>query len=515
VDEMMENEFKQIGQEIMERCNLLNQKVLEKQKSELNILHIEIQSYIHKSFFHCLGDSIFHDEKTAYEKIKEWAEILQEETDFSRIKIQPSLFPIHLYKSVILDLMEEEINSNNISPNILIQVLKKIDSFIHYASTFFSGNSNQKFSNNKNISVLSIEDNRITIQELTDLKNALKEATILTVTDNEDIIKYANEKFCHITKYSSEELVGQNHHNLLYSGHHDDEFFQEIRNAIKQGKVWKGEIKNKAKDGSYYWADTTIVPFLDRNGETYQHISIEHDITDQKIAEDMLHKTEKLSLVGELAAGIAHEIRNPLTTIRGFVQILDYFSEEKKLLYSKTILEEIDRINFIVSEFMVFAKPHAVNFNDCNILEIVKNVIHFLGAEAAMKDVEFIEDFHLDDIFIYGERNQLSQVFLNIIKNSIDALPKGGQIKILCKLYKNRVLVSIKDNGIGMTKAQVHKIGEPFYTTKEKGNGLGLMVSYKIIENHSGRIIVESELNKGTTFKITFPHLSIGDTCCE
>ncbi|PTY90238.1 hypothetical protein B5V90_06480 [Heyndrickxia sporothermodurans] len=234
-------------------------------------------------------------------------------------------------------------------------------------------------------------------------------------------------------------------------------------------------------------------------------MAIQHDITDQKETEEMLLKTEKLSMVGELAAGIAHEIRNPLTTIRGFVQILDHFSEDKKYLYSKTILSEIDRINLIVSEFMVFAKPHAVYFNECNVIDILNNALHLLGAEASLKNIEISMNFHPTNIYIYGEKNQLTQVFLNIIKNSIEAIPYGGLITISVTIKNNQVLTSIKDNGIGMTEEQVNKIGQPFYTTKDDGNGLGLMVSYKIIEKHKGRITIDSEPNKGTEFLISFP----------
>ncbi|TCP29010.1 PAS domain S-box-containing protein [Scopulibacillus darangshiensis] len=478
----------------------MNQRLFKKCHT-LKVDSIEIHSYLQESFFHCLGEALCVDEKKAFEKISVWsAMLLNRATQFDALPEIP-LFPDHLYRSVLFTFMEEEINHNHIPPAHLIQIVKRADCLIHYASTFFVPSHFELLHDSPD------EESKITLGELCDLMGALKEATILTITDKDDNIKYANDKFCQITKYSSEELIGQNHAQLLSSSFHNDIFFRDIRAAIKGGRVWKGDICNKAKDGSIYWVDTTIVPFLDSKGETYQHIAIQHDITEQKNTENMLHKTEQLSMVGELAAGIAHEIRNPLTTIRGFVQILDSFTGDRRFQYSKVILDEIDRINFIVSEFMVFAKPHTVHFSVCNMIAILKSVSHLMEPEAALKNVKITHDFSNCDIVIYGEKNQLTQVFMNMIKNSIDALPDGGQIKLSIKLRDNEALVTIQDNGLGMTEEQVNKIGEPFYTTKAGGNGLGLMVSYKIIDNHHGRIMVESELNKGTTFLISFPLL--------
>lgn len=508
VVEAMDKELKRIGQKLMDHCHLLAENLQKKQRYDLHFHFLKNLTSIQEMFFHCLGKSISQNTESPHSMLDEWARLLLENTYLFHTRLQKhSLFPSYHYKSVIMDFLEEEVNNNSISPQALFQVMKKTDSFLHHASTTFSNQRKPLIIKELRQYASSLAEENITLRELNDVKNALKEATILVITDNQDAIKYANQKFCDITKYSEEELMGKTHYSLLNSGYHTEEFFQEIREYIKQGKVWKGEICNKAKDGRLYWVDCTIVPFKDRNGNTFQHFSIQHDITEQKHTEEMLRKTEKLSLVGELAAGIAHEIRNPLTTIRGFIQILDHFSDEKKYLYSKTILEEIDRINFIVNEFMVFAKPHTVQFNTCNLADIIRNVVYLLNAEAAMKNVEITEDYHQNDILIYGEKNQLAQVFLNMLKNAIDALPNGGKINISSSLYEGNAMISIRDNGIGMSPEQVSKIGEPFYTLKENGNGLGLMVSYKIIENHRGTIMVESELNKGTTFHISFPLL--------
>lgn len=496
-----ENHFLLFGQKLKDNSELLTEKLFQKDIPDPSYQY----SDIHSTFFSCLGNSLNDDEHAAFERIVQWSQLFFKRVDQFDIQIHAPFFLGNQYRSVILDYIEEYLLQTNIHSIILVQIIKKIDSFINYGASLFSNNRKQMYEQDMNKFNQAMMDKKITIAELKALKKALKEATILTVTDKDDIITYANTKFCNITKYSLDELIGKNHNHLLNSGYHDDNFFKNIVDHIKSGKMWKGEIRNKAKDGSFYWVDSTIVPIVDRMGKTYQHIAIQHDITDQKETEEMLLKTEKLSMVGELAAGIAHEIRNPLTTIRGFVQILDHFSEDKKYLYSKTILSEIDRINLIVSEFMVFAKPHAVYFNECNVIDILNNALHLLGAEASLKNIEISMNFHPTNIYIYGEKNQLTQVFLNIIKNSIEAIPYGGLITISVTIKNNQVLTSIKDNGIGMTEEQVNKIGQPFYTTKDDGNGLGLMVSYKIIEKHKGRITIDSEPNKGTEFLISFP----------
>lgn len=406
---------------------------------------------------------------------------------------------LYCFKESITLFLEEETTSVKTA----MLVVKLTDSAVK--STFTTFRRFQKDSQLANRLRSLYEEESITLKELKDLKNALKEATIFTITDKNDKIRYANEKFSEITKYSSEELAGKNHHSLLYSGCHNDEFYAEIRRAIKNGEIWNGEICNKAKDGSLFWVDTTIIPFMDSEGESYQHISIQHDITDKKKAEETLQKAEKISLIGEMAAGLAHEIRNPLTTIKGFMQILGNFSEDKKTLYSKTVLEEIERINFIVSELMVFSRPHAIPFKDCCLAEIIENASELLASEAQFKGISLTSRVRAPKTVIPGDKNQLTQVFLNLIKNSIESLPLGGNIDLFLTGDHEKTRIIVADNGIGMSPAQLERLGEPFFTTKETGNGLGLMVSYKIIESHQGSLLVESEPNKGTRFVITFP----------
>ncbi|OIJ12948.1 hypothetical protein BKP35_10310 [Anaerobacillus arseniciselenatis] len=344
-----------------------------------------------------------------------------------------------------------------------------------------------------------------TNKELADIKYALDSSSILAMTNEKGIITYVNDTFCEISKYSREELIGEDH-GKLNSNYHPREFFKNMWSTIGRGEIWKGEVKNIAKDGKEYWVDTTIVPFLNEKGKPYQYVAIRNDITDRKKVEEMVLRSEKLSLIGELAAGVAHEIRNPLTSLKGYTEFLqDDTEEEEKKQYFDILLEEIERINFIVEEFMLLAKPKVLQFSNKNILSIINQTITFLQTEAKYKKVTIISDFKLEEAIVKCDENQLKQVFLNMIKNGIEAMPDGGKLHIKVRTVDQFVEVEFKDEGIGIPKEKLKMLGEPFYSTKEKGNGLGLMVSYKIIHDHKGEVTVDSAEGKGTTFKISLP----------
>lgn len=349
------------------------------------------------------------------------------------------------------------------------------------------------------------ENLRNTVKELRDVNFALDQSSIVAITDQKGTITMVNDKFCEISKYTREELLGEDH-KILNSGFHSTAFFKELWKVIGQGNVWKGEIRNKAKDGTYYWVDTTIVPFLNEKGKPYQYLAIRNDITERKKSEEMLHRSDKLSAIGELAAGVAHEIRNPLTSMRGYTEYLQLDEEnESRKEYLDIILDEINRINTIVEEFMMLAKPKSVTFEEKNIIPTLKHALSLLEFEAKRKRVRLFLDCNLDIIQVECDENHLKQVFINLIKNAIEAMPNGGDIVVDVSILDGSVQISIKDNGVGIPQEKLKKIGEPFFTTKEDGNGLGLMVCFQIIEKHKGKIYVESEVNKGTTFNILLP----------
>lgn len=192
--------------------------------------------------------------------------------------------------------------------------------------------------------------------------------------------------------------------------------------------------------------------------------------------------------------------------MKGYTEFLqlDETNEERQE-YLSIILDEIDRVNNIVEDFMVLAKPKAAELEERDIIPIIKNVISFLEFEARKRDVKIRFEYERDIIQIECDENRLKQVFLNFIKNGIEAMPDGGDITVRAAIINNQVQIAIQDTGVGIPQEKLKNIGEPFFTTKKNGNGLGLMVSFKIIESHNGKVFIESELNKGTTFNIVLP----------
>jgi PAS domain S-box-containing protein len=235
-------------------------------------------------------------------------------------------------------------------------------------------------------------------------------------------------------------------------------------------------------------------------------LSVLRDLTERKNAEERFVRSEKLSAIGQLAAGVAHEIRNPLTALKGFTQLLQRDLGDK-YHYIKIMQSEIERINDIVNEFMSLSKPHLVQFSSGNIRTILLGVISILETQANLRNVIIsLDDSELYAI-IHCDENQLKQVFINIITNAMDAMPQGGQIYIYILLINaEQLLIRFQDQGHGIPEDIISKIGEPFFTTKDTGTGLGLMICHRIIEAHHGKIIITSKVNIGTTVDILLPN---------
>ncbi|WP_312096940.1 PAS domain S-box protein [Niallia sp.] len=230
------------------------------------------------------------------------------------------------------------------------------------------------------------------------------------------------------------------------------------------------------------------------------------DITENAVLEEQLRKSSTLNVVGELAAGIAHEIRNPMTALKGFIQLLetDVASRENEMYFS-VIKSELTRIESIINEFLLLAKPQAVKKVKSDLTQIMNETIELLHAQAVLQNVQFKKHYDKAIPMVYCEPNQMKKVFINIIKNAIEVLVDGGEIEVSIELKEDYFHIAIRDNGKGMSKEKLARIGEPFYTTKEKGTGLGLLVSYQIMEDHQGKVTVESELGIGTTFHLQLP----------
>ncbi|MGG0187148.1 ATP-binding protein [Bacillus rhizoplanae] len=251
---------------------------------------------------------------------------------------------------------------------------------------------------------------------------------------------------------------------------------------------------------STYFFEARCLPLL-----TDKVMVMVRDITDKKKTAELLNKSDTLAAVGQLAAGVAHEVRNPLTVIKGFIQLLQNRIKHDTE-YFQLMISEIERIESIIHEFLSIAKPEICSFERKNLCSILKNVVSLINTKAIMTNIHIVCQPNPDFLYIDCCENQLKQVFINILQNSIEAMPNGGEIIITAKkMTDNEVVICISDEGLGIPEERIIKLGEPFYSTKEKGTGLGLMISYKIIESHQGRIHIASKVGVGTSVEIYLP----------
>jgi PAS domain S-box-containing protein len=282
--------------------------------------------------------------------------------------------------------------------------------------------------------------------------------------------------------------------------------------AWRNKKITRVEEVLPLQDGSTRFFDTIKVPLFNQDGSRQGLVIIGRDITEKREMvrqleerEEVLRRTEKLSVVGELAASVAHEIRNPLTSLKGFVQMLQV-EDPKHQLYYQIMHDELNRINFIVGELLLLAKPQLVKFTTVELKKILQDVISLLTTQASLYNVQIESQLPDEDISVECEPNQLKQLFINIIKNGIEASINGGTVSILLdRSNDEQVSILIKDNGCGISGERLKKIGEPFYSSKEKGTGLGLTVSFKIVQSHNGSIRFNSQKNVGTSVSIILP----------
>lgn len=286
---------------------------------------------------------------------------------------------------------------------------------------------------------------------------------------------------------------------------YEDEFVRLLHKVQSGGLVNGYETIRITKDGKPVNVSITLSPIRGENGNIVAFASITRNITERKQTEELLRRSEKLSVVGQLAAGVAHEIRNPLTTLKGFVQ-LQQLRKEGNPHHLELMLAELNRINFIVSEFLILSKPQMDNFQIKDLPAIVSEILQLLETQANLNNIMILPTIEPDLPKIKCEENQLKQVFINVLKNGMESMPEGGDIRIQVKRVDvNRVMVRIMDHGCGIPEEHLARLGEPFFTNKENGNGLGIMVSQQIVANHKGNMLIRSELGKGTCVDIVLP----------
>jgi len=310
---------------------------------------------------------------------------------------------------------------------------------------------------------------------------------------------------------AAERMTGLSRNEILYQDIHTyiksiDDSGEDcpICTCIKQGIVTQAnDVELPRYDGTTFPAEVMCTPIL-QNNHVMGTVVVFKDISEKKRTVEYLHRLDKLKLAGQLAASVAHELRNPLTTIKGFAHMLS--QQNSELPYYKVVEEEVNRIQKIIDEFLVLANQQAPVWTRTDIRLILQNVKVLLNTEAVSRSIRI--DIVADDEtpMVYGERERLKQVFVNIIKNAMESMKSGGTVTVECTTtHQGDVLVRVIDTGCGISEERVSRLGEPFYSTKEKGTGLGLMVSCSIIEQHKGQISIENPVNQGTTVNIRLP----------
>jgi PAS domain S-box-containing protein len=380
-------------------------------------------------------------------------------------------------------------------------------------------------------------------RELRQVRDALDKSAIVAVTDKSGNIIYVNNKFCEISKYNREELIGKNH-RIINSGYHAKEFFSDMWKCISSGALWEGEIRNRAKDGSYYWVHTTIVPFTDEQGSPYQYVSIRYEITQRKQAEEQLRSyaeqleqsntelarstkavlereaqilvQDRLASVGLLASSLAHEIGTPLGVIRGRAEYLEMKLDDPNVKKSvEVIVTQIDRVSKLIRSLLNLARGEQAHTMELVRVDIVLlEVLELMAHEFRKNSIEIRNEIADMPVSVKAESGPLHQVLLNLFVNSVHAIQaaqKNGRerhfIRISFREEGESLVIALEDSGCGISSKNLKKLFQPFFTTKDigVGTGLGLATSYRILESWGGRIDVTSAEGEGATFQLRLP----------
>ena len=361
-------------------------------------------------------------------------------------------------------------------------------------------------------------------------QSALDEHAIVAITNPQGRITYVNDKFCAISKYTREELLGQDH-RIINSGHHPKAFIRDLWTTISQGRVWKGEIKNRAKDGTIYWVDTTIVPFLKPDGKPYQYVAIRADVTARKLVEEEIRRlnheleervaerTAQLEAANkELEAfsySVSHDLRAPLRHIDGFVGLLiksdgDTVSERGRG-YLRTISDSAKQMGQLIDDLLVFARMGRteLRLGRVDLTNLLEEVLHSLRPEYQGRHIVWRKE---PLPAVHADRAMLRQVLVNLIANAVKySRPRDPAIIEIGshKEASGHAVVFVRDNGVGFEMQYADKLFGVFqrlHRAEEfEGTGIGLANVRRIILRHGGRVWAESRPGAGAAFYFSLP----------
>ncbi|MBX2860301.1 MAG: PAS domain-containing sensor histidine kinase [Vampirovibrio sp.] len=383
------------------------------------------------------------------------------------------------------------------------------------------------------------------IRELSQIKSALDESTIVAMTDAKGKINYVNDAFCRISQYSRQELIGQDH-RIINAGYHPKAYIQDLWQTIQAGDIWRGDMKNKAKDGSFYWVDTTILPFLGDNGTPEQYIAIRHEITDKKQIETDLRllneslearideRTQDLQQANEELKQALHKLQESEQLRDTFISALTH-DMRTPLVAEKRALELLQKHQNLLPEKIESLIPRLIGSNDAllemvnrlldiyqfeagrirllpetvNLAELTQQCIDHVQVLADEKQIHLVNKIPLDLPTITGDPQQLKRVLTNLLGNALANIPAGCTVTLNGQTITNYIQITVADNGPGIDPEMLPHLFERYFTAqktrKKIGSGLGLYICKMILDLHGGKIEAHSTLGQGAIFTITFP----------
>ena len=377
--------------------------------------------------------------------------------------------------------------------------------------------------------------------ETIDYKHALDESSILAITDQAGTIIHVNENFCKISKFTEEELLGQDH-RIINSGHHPPEFIRDLWVTIANKRIWKGELKNKAKDGSCYWVDTTIVPFIDEKGKPYQYLAIRSDITPRKLIEEeiirmnkdlerevaarTLELTEALKREKELGlaksrfvALASHEFRTPLTTILSSVSLISRYKaqdeDDKREKHIERIKSSVGNLTDIMDEFLSLEKLEQDKVRAVgerfNLYEFISDITG--GMEGMLrKKNQKITLSYCGPAQVTQDPKILLNILLNLLSNASKYSHNEKEIQVIADVKDLAMFITVKDQGIGIPEEAQKHLFSQFYRAPNaihiQGTGIGLNIVKKYVELLNGSIHFTSRENEGSVFMVELPNNS-------
>ena len=327
----------------------------------------------------------------------------------------------------------------------------------------------------------------------------------IAVVDLEDRVLAVNPAFEKLYGWKQEECIGN---RMPLVPPENVEAAKERFERLLQGERFHlFETQDMKKDGTIFDVQISLTPIYDHYNEMIAISFISRDISVKKENERLIMQSEKLKLAGEIASGVAHEIRNPMTVISGFVQMMNADENSPYKMYTELIQSEIDRIDLIISEFLVLSRPQAGKYKPIHLESILTDLQTLYSIECQNREIELVLEFNNSNTWIHGNLNQIKQVFINVIKNALEAIDQKGHLHIELCNDGDDIYIYIKDDGNGIPPHHLERIFEPFYTTKSKGTGLGMMITNKIIQEHQGDIKIRSTEHVGTEVLISFPNI--------